>query len=147
MTNKHTVHTTQHDDQFIRHMRHGCNGHSTVTKNNSTLHYVTYNLTKYGVCLFIKQPYRWIKLHNVDLYDLQLFPYITRILLGWSNQEWQDWHEHVAQVGEKTDAYMVWLENLKERGCIKDQCIEGNITLRDLQGRVAQCEVNWTGLG
>lgn len=54
---------------------------------------------------------------------------------------------HVAHMGEKTDAYRVWLEFLKERGCVEDLSIDGSITLRDPHGRMVQCEANCTGSG
>jgi hypothetical protein len=50
-------------------------------------------------------------------------------------------------MGEKTDAYRVWLEFLKERGCVEDLSIDGSITLRDPHGRMVQCEANCTGSG
>jgi hypothetical protein len=50
--------------------------------------------------------------------------------------------QHIAHTEEKTDAYRVWLENLKERGCVEDLSIDGSRILRDPHSRVAQQELN-----
>jgi hypothetical protein len=39
---------------------------------------------------------------------------------------------HIWETRDKNNAYRVWLENLKESGCVKELSTDGSITLKQI---------------
>jgi len=55
---------------------------------------------------------------------------------------------HVTGTGEKRNADRVWLESLKQRGCLGDLIVSGRIILKlMLKNRVGRLGMDLSGLG
>ena len=106
------------------------------------------NLTTHGVCLYIKQMYRWRKLHNMDVYDLQFFPHVTRILLGWSNQGRQDWQAR-GTCGREDWCIRGLTGTPEGKRLYRRQMHRGehNIKRSSWQGGSVWSELNWLRIG
>jgi hypothetical protein len=53
----------------------------------------------------------WRKLHNEELHNLYSSPSIIRKIKLWR----MSWAGHVGRMGEKSNAYRIWVESQKER--------------------------------
>ena len=62
----------------------------------------------------------WRKLHREELHDLYLSPDIIWMIRSRMMRR----VAYVSCMGEKRNAYRVWVGNLKERGFVQDLCVK-----------------------
>jgi hypothetical protein len=86
----------------------------------------------------------WRKLHNEELRDLYSSPSIIRIILSRRAR----WADHVARMGEKRNAYRLWVRKPEEKGPLgrpRRRWVD-NTRIRMNLGEVGRVDVDWIGL-